>query len=65
MPKGDPLRFLTSILLQNFKNDRDPLETLGDGFVFHVRGFGCVQNQVLSTYGKSAPCTKRGHIALN
>ena len=27
---------------------------LWNGFVFDVRGFGCVQNQVLSTYGKSA-----------
>ena len=27
---------------------------LWNGFVFHVRGFVCVQNQVLSTYGKSA-----------
>ena len=25
---------------------------LWNGFVFHVRGFGCVQNEVLSTYGK-------------
>ena len=23
-------------------------------FLFHVRGFGCVHNEVLSTYGKSA-----------
>ena len=27
---------------------------LWNGFVFHVRGFGCIQNQVLSSYGKSA-----------
>ena len=24
------------------------------GFVFHVRGFGCVENHVLSTFAKSA-----------
>ena len=24
------------------------------GFAFHVRGFGCVQNEVLCTYGKSS-----------
>ena len=29
-------------------------EGLCNAFVFHVRGFGCVQNQVLNTYGKSA-----------
>ena len=29
------------------------------GFVFHVRGFGCVHNEVLSTYGKSAHCKSR------
>ena len=29
-------------------------------FVFYVRGFGCAQNQVLSTFGKSAQCTKSG-----
>ena len=34
---------------------------LWNGFVFH----GCVQNQVLSTYGKSAQCTKSGPIAFN
>ena len=27
---------------------------LWNGFAFHVRGFACVQNQVLSTYGNSA-----------
>ena len=26
---------------------------LWNGFVFHVSGFGCVQNQVLSTYHKT------------
>ena len=30
------------------------------GFVFHVRGFGCVQSQVLDTNGKSAQCTRSG-----
>ena len=34
------------------------------GFLFHVRAFGCVQNQVLSTYRKSAPCTKRGPFRM-
>ena len=37
---------------------------LWNGFVFYVRGFGCVQNQVLSTYNKSALCTKRGPLRL-
>ena len=27
-------------------------------FVFYVRGFGCVQNHVLSTHGKSAHCAQ-------
>ena len=27
---------------------------LWNGFLSHVRGFGCVENEVLSTYGKSA-----------
>ena len=26
---------------------------LWNGFLSHVRGFGCVENEVLSTYGKS------------
>ena len=30
-----------------------------NGFVFHVRGFGCIQNEVLSTYGKSAQSTQK------
>ena len=29
-----------------------------NGFVFDVRGFGCVPNQVPNTYGKSAQTTK-------
>ena len=29
---------------------------LWNGFVFHVRGFGCGQNQVLNTCGKSPQC---------
>ena len=37
---------------------------LWNGFAFHVRGFECVQNQVPSTYGKSAQCTKSGPIAF-
>ena len=27
---------------------------LWNGFLSHVRGFGCVENEVLSTYGKNA-----------
>ena len=27
---------------------------LWNGFLSHVRGFGCVENKILSTYGKSA-----------
>ena len=26
---------------------------LWNGFLFHVRGFGCVENELLSTYAKS------------
>ena len=26
---------------------------LWNGFLSHIRGFGCVENEVLSTYGKS------------
>ena len=33
---------------------------LWNAFLFLIRGFGCVQNQVLSTYRKSAPGTKGG-----
>ena len=33
-----------------------------NGFVFHVRGFGCVQHQVLSNYGKIEQCAQKvGH----
>ena len=46
------------------KREREIL-LLWNGFVFHVRGFGCVQNQIQSTYGNSALCTKSGPIALN
>ena len=46
---------------------------LWNGFLSHVRGFGCVENEELSTYGKSSlmhkkwtdRCTKSGPIALN
>ena len=31
----------------------------GNGFLSHVRGFGCVENEVLSTYGKSALMHKK------
>ena len=90
--RGTHWDFPTSILLQNIKKLKEPLETfknfqkksfmaekrshsakkvnkvallLWNGFVFHVRDFGCVQNEVLSTYGKSTQCTKGGPIALN
>ena len=36
--------------------DRGTIQ-LWNGFIFHVRGFGCVQHQVLSTYGKNAQST--------
>ena len=42
------------------KGDPSALERL----LSHVRGFGCVENEVLSTYGKSAQYTKSGPIAL-
>ena len=32
---------------------------LWNGFLSHVRGFGCVENEVLSTYGKSALMHKK------
>ena len=35
---------------------KDTTLLLWKGFVFHVRGSGCVQNQVLRAYGKSAQC---------
>ena len=38
---------------------------LWNGFVFHVRGFECVQNEVLITDGESAQCTQSGPIVLN
>ena len=33
-----------------------------NGFVFYVRGFGCVQSQVLSNYGKSAKSAQKRTI---
>ena len=36
-----------------------------NGFVFNVRGFGCAQSQVLSTYGKSAQFTKSGTYSVS
>ena len=38
---------------------------LWNGFLSHIRGFGCVENEVLSTYGKRAQGTKSGPNALN
>ena len=32
---------------------------LWNGFLSHVRGFGCVENEVLSTYSKSAIMHKK------
>ena len=40
-------------VLECQKNGKGTL-LLYSGFLFHVRSFGCVQNQVLNTYGKSA-----------
>ena len=45
--------FWTSILLQNNQNWWEEQLLLWNGFLSHVRGFGCVENEVLSTYGKS------------
>ena len=93
--KGDALRFLTSILLQNIapkkieewtlwetlKNFRKKISQSRKGrgsfrvpkksrrgtlllwnrFGFHVRGFGCAQNQVRSTFGKSAHSAQKDH----
>ena len=39
---------------------RDP-SRLCNGFVLHARGFGCVQNQILS---KNAQCTKSGTYSV-
>ena len=35
------------------------VERLWNGFLSYVRGFGCVENEVLSTYGKSALMHKK------
>ena len=39
------------------------LETLV--LYFMLEGFGCVQNQVQSTYGEKAQCTEKGQLALS
>ena len=52
-------------LIVRKKCERGPF--VRNGFVFHARGFGCIQNQVLTTNGKkgkSAQCTKSGPIVL-
>ena len=43
------------------KVDRGTL-LLWNSFVFHVRDFGCVQNQVPNTYGKSAHSAQKVDI---
>ena len=40
-------------LIVSTKVERGTL-LLWDGFLSHIRGFGCVESEVLSTYGKSA-----------
>ena len=40
--RGDPLRFFTSIQLQNINKLKGTF-LRWNGFVFHVRGFGCVK----------------------
>ena len=74
--KGEPFRDIENFSKKSHKTEKREVsecrkkwkgETLllWNGFLSHVRGFGCVQNEVLSTYGKSAYCTKSGPIALN
>ena len=53
-----------SLIVSNISGGKGIL-LLWNGFVFHVRGLRCVQNEVLSTYGRSALCSKSGPIALN
>ena len=58
-----PEKGIESLIMQKNKNRETP--QTWNHFVSHARGFRCVQNQVLSTYGKNAKCTKSGPIALN
>ena len=51
-------------LIVSTKVERGTL-LLWNGFLFHVRGFGRVQNEVLSIYGENAQCTKSGLIVFN
>ena len=44
-------------LTQKCKKEKGVL-LLWNGFLVLIRGFECVENQVLSTYCKSAQCTK-------
>ena len=65
MLKGDPLaksKTFQSLMVPK-KVEKGTL-LLSNGSVFHIRGFGCVHNQVLSTYRKSAPSTKSGPIRV-
>ena len=75
--KGGLLGFSTSIQVQNTKNKLkgDPLNALknkktlkgGPFWVLHfnVEAFGCVQNQVLITFGESESFTKSGTYATS
>ena len=45
------LRNLNSLIVP--KNYKGELFCIGMVFLSHVRGFGCVENEVLSTYGKN------------
>ena len=36
------------------KNIEEGTTLLWNAFVFHVRGVGCLQNEVLNTYGENA-----------
>ena len=43
------------------KNRKRGTLLLSNGFVFHVRGFGCVQNPALINFGKSDNAQKVVH----
>ena len=53
--RGDPLRFFTIHSVAKYQQIEGAFLPW-NGFVFHVRGFGCVQNEVLSTHGKNSLC---------
>ena len=65
--EGDPLKIFENIsksLTVPGNMERGNL-LLWNGFLFHVRGFGHVQNEVVSTYGKTAKCTKTGSYSVS